>query len=121
MILFHLDCVLRCLSFLPSNIFFSTCVLFFLSYVVWIFYIAYVGGFWVYPVLEYLDIGQRALFILVCAVFALCLYIVGEYCNYIAWGKQPQTVKEFKSNSQEELSDQENSRKKGPRSKQKYY
>ena len=109
------------LKFSTIKYFFSTCVLFFLSYVVWIFYIAYVGGFWVYPVLEYLDIGQRALFILVCAVFALCLYIVGEYCNYIAWGKQPPTVKEFKSNSQEELSDQETSRKKGPRNKQKYY
>ena len=66
----------------------STSLIFFLSYIGWIFYIAFAGGFWVYPILQYLDAGQRALFIFVCAVFAICLYMVGEACNYVVWGKQ---------------------------------
>ena len=85
------------------------------------FYIAYVGGFWVYPVLEYLDAGQRALFILVCAVFALCLYNVGEYCNYMVWGKQPRTSTEVTSGHQTELVDKDVTRKKGHKNKSKYY
>ena len=85
------------------------------------FYIAYVGGFWVYPVLEYLDGGQRALFILVCALFALCLYNVGEYCNYMVWGKQPQNLTEVTSGHQTELLDKDVTRKKGHKNKSKYY
>ena len=70
------------------EILFSACVMFYLSYVGWIFYIAFAGGFWVYPILQHLGTGQRAGFIAVCAVFAIFLYLIGETCHKMVWGKE---------------------------------
>ena len=92
---------------------------FYLTYIGWIFYIALVGGFWVYPILEYLNAGQRALFILACSVLAVCLYMIGEACNYMVWGKPTSEVS--KSSQQSVLANQDVKRKKASKNKHKYY
>jgi hypothetical protein len=93
--------------------------MFYLSYFGWIFYIAFAGGFWVYPVLEYLNPGQRALFIGACSVLAVCLYMIGEACNYLVWGKE---IPEVSTSSQQSvLTNQELKRKRAPKNKNKYY
>ena len=65
-------------------------MLFLLSYVALIFYIAYAGGFWVYPVLRVLNTVQRAVFIVICGIFGVCIYLVGEHCNHLVWGSAAQ-------------------------------
>ena len=94
---------------------------FYLSYIGWIFYIAYAGGFWVYPILEYLDAGQRALFIALCAVVAIGLYLVGEVCNKIVWGNQFIVSEDLKSSHQPVFTNQDSKRKRTAKNKQKYY
>ena len=93
--------------------------MFYLSYIGWIFYIAQVGGFWVYPILEYLNTGQRALFICVCSVLAVFLYMTGEACNYLVWGKQNSEVST--SSQQSVLTNPELKRKRTSKNKHKYY
>nr|CAG4644294.1 EOG090X0DE4 [Lepidurus arcticus] len=61
-------------------------VLFMLTYLIWTFFIAYYGGFWVYPILAYLDWGSRSLFILGCVAITVILYLTGELCSYLVWG-----------------------------------
>ena len=96
-------------------------MLFFLSYIGLVFYIAFVGGFWVYPVLEYFDGKQRALFIFSCAVFAICLYMAGEACNYSVWGKPPQDITYEKSSHVSVSGDKDLKRKRTSKNKSKYY
>ena len=98
--------------------FYSTIVAFGLSYIGWVFYIAYAGGFWVYPVLEHLDDRQRILFILVCAIFMVVLYMIGEGCNYLVWGS---TSKDSKSSQGTNIKNRESKKNKVPMNKRKYY
>ena len=60
-------------------------VTFCLAYVGWIFYIAYAGGIWVYPVFEVLNQWQRILFVIVLSMFGTTLYLIGEYCHTWVW------------------------------------
>ena len=94
--------------------------MFYLSYVGWIFYIAFAGGFWVYPILQHLDAGQRAGFIVICAVFAIFLYILGETCHKMVWGKEY----EINYNAKEECANSLNQDTSGinrkPKKKRKY-
>ena len=60
-------------------------VAFCLTYIGWIFYIAYVGGIWVYPVFEVLNQWQRVLFLIVLSMFGTMLYLIGECCNNWVW------------------------------------
>ena len=90
-----------------------------MSYIGWIFYIALVGGFWVYPILEYLNAGQRALFIFVCSVLAVLLYMIGEVCNYMVWGNQ--IVDDTASSQNSVLRNPDMKKKKATKNKHKYY
>lgn len=60
--------------------------LFCFGYLTWICYIAYVGGFWVYPVFKVLTPVKRVGFMVVCAAFGALLYFTGEVAHYILWG-----------------------------------
>ena len=89
-----------------------------LSYIGWIFYIKYAGGDWVYPVLAHLDDVQRILFILICSVFMVILYICGEGCNYLVWGK---VSKDSNSIQGAKLKNQDSKKNRAPTNKRKYY
>ncbi|RUS88993.1 hypothetical protein EGW08_003240 [Elysia chlorotica] len=58
-----------------------------LIYLVWILFIAYYEGFWVYPVLQVLAMHERAIFISVCISFFASFYILGEALTKFFWGK----------------------------------
>lgn len=62
-----------------------TTVGFFVAYILWIFIIAYFGGFWVYKVLEVLTKFQRSVFIGVCALIGTALFLAGRQCNKLIW------------------------------------
>ncbi|GLH15391.1 Androgen-induced protein 1 [Gryllus bimaculatus] len=57
-------------------------------YLVWTFIIYFYSGAWVYPVLEVLNWGQRAIFFIVLLLFVNALYFVGEFVNKTIWGKE---------------------------------
>ncbi|KAK7867794.1 hypothetical protein R5R35_001208 [Gryllus longicercus] len=57
-------------------------------YLVWTFIIYFYSGAWVYPVLEVLNWGQRAIFFIVLLLFVNSLYFVGEFVNKTIWGKE---------------------------------
>ena len=94
--------------------------MFYLSYIGWIFYIAFAGGIWVYPILEYLDAGQRAGFIAVCAVLAIFLYIMGETCHKMVWGKQCEIQPNFKGECAKSLNQDTSGFNKKTKKKRKY-
>ena len=74
----------------PSKKFgFPTIIVFCLSYVGWIFYIAYAGGPWVYGVLEVLSQSQRLMFVMGMSLFSVLLYSTGEICNNYVWKPSP--------------------------------
>ncbi|RUS88992.1 hypothetical protein EGW08_003239 [Elysia chlorotica] len=66
-------------------------------YIIWILFVAYYEGFWVYPVLEVLAMLEKVLFIAVCCVFCASFYILGEFLTNILWGKPVQTSKSHKA------------------------
>lgn len=94
--------------------------MFYLSYIGWIFYIAFAGGFWVYPIFQYLDVAQKAGFVAVCAVFAVFLYIMGETCHKLVWGKQNDILHNFKGESANSLHQEASEINKKPKKKRKY-
>lgn len=70
-------------------------VLFMLAYLIWIFIVAHVGGFWVYPVLQVLSPLKRGYFIVGSGVLGAILYKSGEVINKLFWtnGQQNKTKK----------------------------
>ena len=60
-------------------------ITFCLSYIGWIFYIAYAGGFWVYPIFEVLTPLRRVCFVILLGIFVTMLYLIGERCNSWVW------------------------------------
>ncbi|XP_042874494.1 androgen-dependent TFPI-regulating protein-like [Penaeus japonicus] len=55
-------------------------------YLIWVSYIAYLTGFWVYPILESLPMAGRAIFIGACSLLCSFMYVVGEWLNNKYWG-----------------------------------
>lgn len=63
-------------------------LLFLLSYLVWLHFIKYMSGVWVYPVLDVLDLHQRIGFFAVVLLFTISVYIAGEFINNKIWTKE---------------------------------
>lgn len=61
---------------------------FYLTYLVWVCYIAYASGHWVYPILAHLPVGGRVVFISLMSVLASLFYLLGEGMNNRIWGTQ---------------------------------
>lgn len=59
-----------------------------LIYLVWILFIAYYEGFWVYPVLQVLAMHERAIFIGVCMTLFASFYTLGEAITMFMWRKE---------------------------------
>ena len=74
----------------------ATIALFVMSYLAWVFFIAFYGGFWVYPILKKLDAAKRTLFLVVCAAGSALLYIGGEILNNLVWSQHVQASKRAK-------------------------
>jgi len=58
-----------------------------LTYLAWVCYIAKVGGFWVYPVLQVLPPTGRGVFLVTCSACSGLLYLAGEKINSMVWGE----------------------------------
>ncbi|XP_039952511.1 androgen-induced gene 1 protein isoform X2 [Bactrocera neohumeralis] len=58
------------------------------SYLIWLHVVKHYSGFWVYPVLEVLQLPQRIIFFAAVVAFTLCLYLFGEFMNNIVWEKE---------------------------------
>lgn len=65
----------------------TTTAVFCFVYLSWICYIAYAGGFWVYPVFKVLTPPMRIAFMAVCAGFGALFYLGGERLNFAIWGR----------------------------------
>ena len=85
-----------------------TMVGFCLTYIGWIFYIAYASGIWVYGVLEVLTQYQRLVFVMILSLFGVVLYSIGELCNNKVWhcsmtklGKNSKKLKSIKAQIKE--------------------
>ncbi|XP_018796480.1 PREDICTED: androgen-induced gene 1 protein isoform X1 [Bactrocera latifrons] len=61
---------------------------FVVSYLIWLHVVKHYSGFWVYPVLEVLQLPQRIIFFVAVIAFTLCLYLFGEFMNNIVWEKE---------------------------------
>ncbi|TRY78836.1 hypothetical protein TCAL_06754 [Tigriopus californicus] len=92
----------------PSNVSGSmTTVGYNFIYICWTLYVAYVGGFWVYPILQVLPPIQRALFIAAMSLFGAVVYFAGKGINRLVWGQDyiidhqplPKNTKASKSKS----------------------
>ncbi|KAK3759188.1 hypothetical protein RRG08_028148 [Elysia crispata] len=68
-----------------------------LIYLIWILFIAYYEGFWVYPILQVLAMHQRVIFISVCISFFASFYILGESLTKFIWRKDIQAKISSKS------------------------
>lgn len=66
---------------------FTITALLFLTYLVWINYIYYMTGFWVYPVIKVLSVGQRVGFFTVCGFVGGVLFLVADIANKMIWGR----------------------------------
>jgi len=64
-----------------------------LAYLVWINYIYYATGHWVYPVFRVLSPLARGAFMLFCSLMGGGLYLAGEAVNTVVWGAR-QTKRE---------------------------
>lgn len=62
--------------------------IFMLAYLVWIHIIKHNAGIWVYPILEVLNLPQRILFFVVQILFAIGLYVVGDFVNEQIWTRE---------------------------------
>merc|ERR1712241_267698 len=58
-----------------------------LGYLVWINYIYYMTGFWVYPVIKVLSAGQRIVFFAFCGFLGGVLFLIGDIANKMIWGR----------------------------------
>lgn len=73
---------------------FGMVALFSLVYLIWVCFIAYQSGHWVYPVLAYLSLPSRTLFIIAMAMLISLIYLVGENFNKRLWGTAIYQVKQ---------------------------
>ena len=64
-----------------------TTIIFFTTYLIWICYIAYSGGPWVYGVIEVLSPRQRIGFFFASFVVAAMLFLSGDILNRLIWKK----------------------------------
>ncbi|XP_028667660.2 androgen dependent TFPI regulating protein 1 [Erpetoichthys calabaricus] len=55
-------------------------------YLIWIFWVRYASGIWVYPILSHLSPVGLVLFLVVAALGLAPLYLLGEYLNTCLWG-----------------------------------
>lgn len=62
--------------------------IFMAAYLGWIHVIKYKANIWVYPVLDVMNLPQRIVFFLLCLVFSVGLYILGEFVNEHVWIKE---------------------------------
>ncbi len=62
------------------------------GYLAWVFYIAYAGGFWVYPVLKVLSPPARAAFLGASCAVGAAFYVAGEALTKAIWGKHVAAV-----------------------------
>jgi FAR-17a/AIG1-like protein len=62
--------------------------IFMASYLVWIHVVKYKANIWVYPVLDKLPLPMRIVFFLICLVFSVILYFIGEFTNEQVWVKE---------------------------------
>ncbi|XP_025190761.1 androgen-induced gene 1 protein-like [Melanaphis sacchari] len=67
----------------------SVFIAFKLCYLVWINYIFYKSGMWVYPILAKLNLPLRVMFFTGTFFYAPFTYLAGEYFNNIYWGIHP--------------------------------
>lgn len=67
-----------------------------LLYLVWVCFIAYQSGHWVYPVLAYLPLPNRTVFIIAMALLISLMYLVGESLNQRLWGSAIYQLKQKK-------------------------
>nr|ACO11487.1 Androgen-induced protein 1 [Caligus rogercresseyi] len=73
-----------------------TTSLFSAVYLAWVCYIAYAGGFWVYPIMEILPPLQRGLFIAFSILAVDLLYFLGDILNDFVWEDSlPPHIKRF--------------------------
>ncbi|XP_055386044.1 androgen-induced gene 1 protein-like [Condylostylus longicornis] len=61
---------------------------FMILYLIWIHIIRYIGGFWVYPILDVLNIYTRIIFFLIILAFTIVLYLFGELVNNLIWTRE---------------------------------
>lgn len=64
-----------------------------LVYLVWMHFIYYKSGVWVYPVMEVLSLPLRIAFFIVLFALASILYIAGEKFDQILWGSANKSIK----------------------------
>jgi len=65
-----------------------TLAIFMGSYLIWLHVIRFYSGFWVYPILEVLNLPLRILFFIVVLAFTISLYFLGEFLNNCIWSKE---------------------------------
>nr|ACO14956.1 Androgen-induced protein 1 [Caligus clemensi] len=66
------------------------------AYLAWVCYIAYAGGFWVYPIMEVFPPLQRGLFFAFSVLLVDLLYFLGNILNDFVWEDTiPPHVKRF--------------------------
>ena len=70
--------------------------LFAMAYVLWLLFIAFYGGFWVYPLLKILDRVERTFVIVMCVVGCAILYLGGEVLTTLVWSKHIHASKKTK-------------------------
>lgn len=71
--------------------------IFMATYLGWINVIKYKANIWVYPILEVLNLPQRIVFFLICLVFSVGLYVLGEFANEQVWVKEIKHAQKAKS------------------------
>lgn len=62
--------------------------IFMIGYLIWIHYIKYASGHWVYLVLNVFTFVQRNLFFIAIMPLGISFYYVGEYLNKKIWSKE---------------------------------
>ncbi|XP_034947767.1 androgen-dependent TFPI-regulating protein-like isoform X2 [Chelonus insularis] len=62
-----------------------------LTYLIWMHFIYYMSGIWVYPVMEVLSLPLRILFFLTLFAFSGFLYYAGEAFDHLVWGTVKRT------------------------------
>ncbi|XP_034947785.1 androgen-induced gene 1 protein-like isoform X3 [Chelonus insularis] len=72
-----------------------------LTYLIWMHFIYYMSGIWVYPVMEVLSLPLRILFFLTLFAFSGFLYYAGEAFDHLVWGKRK--LRAAESTDQEKL------------------
>ncbi|XP_068618133.1 androgen-induced gene 1 protein-like [Battus philenor] len=65
---------------------------FMLCYVVWVHYIYFHTGSWVYPVLKVMNWPLRVLFYVFSLIFVCSFYSLGEILNRLVWSKEVEST-----------------------------